>query len=81
VNRKPIRHSARRFVSVAMIAGAISVAAPAFASAAAQPDGISGGGHAVHINGISGGGHAPQPGGIEGTGGISGSGGIQGSGR
>src|SRR5947208_2497174 len=68
VNRKPIRHGARRVVCVAMIAGAVSFAAPALASAAVQTNGISGGGHAVQINGIQGTGHAARPNSIEGTG-------------
>src|SRR5437016_2270478 len=68
VDRKPIRRSARRAASIALIAGAVSFAAPAIASAAAHVDGIQGTGHAVQINGIQGTGHAAQPDGIQGSG-------------
>ena len=68
MNRKPIRYSVRRVTSVALIAGAVSLAAPTIASATVQTNGIQGSGHAVQINGIEGSGHAVQIDGIQGTG-------------
>ena len=56
MNRTPIRGRARRVASVTLIAAAVSLAAPAMASAA------------THVNGIQGTGSVVSPDGIQGTG-------------
>jgi len=69
VDRKPSRHRARRVASLTLIAAAISLAAPAMASAAVHSNGIQGSGRAVvSPDGIQGTGHAVHIDGIEGTG-------------